>query len=171
MTPREAELTRQLEAALSALSGMEALRRENQLLRQKLDQITRRFFGVSSEQLPSNQLELVLALPEVEVEVRPGKIEPGPSLEKKTQRPVRKARVPEHLPVVEEVLEPDDVKAAPEQWRRIGEEVSEQLDYEPGRFFRRRLVRPRYVQRTEPDAAPVIAPLPERLLERSLPAP
>ena len=48
MTPREAELTRQLEAALSALSGMEALRRENQLLRQKLDQITRRFFGVSS---------------------------------------------------------------------------------------------------------------------------
>ena len=120
MTPREAELTRQLEVALSALSGMEALRRENQLLRQKLDQITRRFFGVSSEQLPSNQLELVLALPEVEVEVRPGKIEPGPSLEKKTQRSVRKARVPEHLPVVEEVLEPDDVKAAPEQWRRIG---------------------------------------------------
>ena len=39
MTPREAELTRQLEVALSALSGMEALRRENQLLRQKLDQI------------------------------------------------------------------------------------------------------------------------------------
>jgi hypothetical protein len=38
MTPREAELTRQLEVALSALSGMEALRRENQLLRQKLDQ-------------------------------------------------------------------------------------------------------------------------------------
>jgi len=104
MTPREAELTRQLEAALSALSGMEALRRENQLLRQKLDQITRRFFGVSSEQLPSNQLELVLALPEVEVEVRPGKIEPSPSAEKKTTRPVRKARVPEHLPVVEEVL-------------------------------------------------------------------
>jgi len=171
MTPREAELTRQLEVALSALSGMEALRRENQLLRQKLDQITRRFFGVSSEQLPSNQLELVLALPEVEVEVRPGKIEPGPSVEKKTPRPVRKARVPEHLPVVEEVLEPEGVKAAPEQWRRIGEEVSEQLDYEPGRFFRRRLVRPRYVQRAEPEAAPVIAPLPERLLERSLPAP
>ena len=33
MTPREAELTRQLEAALSALSGMEALRRENQCKR------------------------------------------------------------------------------------------------------------------------------------------
>ncbi len=119
MTPRKAELTRQFEAALSALSGMEALRRENQLLRQKLDQITRRFFGVSSEQLPSNQLKLVLALPEVEVDVRPGKIEPGPSAEKKTPRPVRKARVPEHLPVVEEVLESEGVKAAPEQWRRI----------------------------------------------------
>lgn len=130
MTPCEAELTRQLEVALSALSEMEAVRRENQLLPQKLDQITRRFFGVSCEQLPSNHLELVLALPEVEVEVRSGKIEPGPSLEKKTQRPVRKTRVPEHLPVVEEMLEPKGVQAAPEQWRRIGEEVREHLDYE-----------------------------------------
>jgi transposase len=73
--------------------------------------------------------------------------------------------------VVQGVLEPEGGQTVPEQWRRIGEEVSEQLDYEPGRFFRRRLVRPRYVQRAEPEAAPVIAPLPERLLERSLPAP
>ena len=47
MTPREAKLLRQLEVALSE---MEALQRENQLLRQKLNQLTRRFFGVSSEQ-------------------------------------------------------------------------------------------------------------------------
>jgi transposase len=79
-------------------------------------------------------------------------------------------RLPEHLPVVEEVIEPEPVKAQPEQWRCIGQEVSEQLDYEPGRFLRRRTIRKKYVHRTEVDAVPVIAPLPERLLDRSLPA-
>jgi transposase len=37
--------------------------------------------------------------------------------------------------------------------------------------LRRRTIRKKYVHRTELDAVPVIAPLPERLLERSLPAP
>jgi hypothetical protein len=43
------------------------------------------------------------------------------------------------LPVVEQVIDPEEVKEAPEQWRCIGSEVSEQLDYEPARFLRRRL--------------------------------
>jgi transposase len=81
------------------------------------------------------------------------------------------ARLPENLPVVEEVLDPEPVKAQPEQWRCIGQEISEQLDYEPGRFLRRRVVRRKYVHQTNPDRAPLIAPLPERLLDRSLPAP
>jgi transposase len=63
------------------------------------------------------------------------------------------------------------VKQQPEQWRCIGQEISEQLDYEPSRFLRRRIIRRKYVRRTEVDAVPVIAPLPERLLDRSLPAP
>lgn len=58
MTPREAELTRQLEAAVSAL---EATRRENELLLRKIDLLVRRVFGSSSEQLPANQLELLFA--------------------------------------------------------------------------------------------------------------
>jgi transposase len=63
------------------------------------------------------------------------------------------------------------VKAAPEDWRKIGEEVSERLDYEPARFVRRRTVRPKYVQRGLLDVVPIIAPLPDSLLERSLVAP
>jgi transposase len=83
----------------------------------------------------------------------------------------RVARLPENLPVVEEVIDPEPVKAQPEAWRCIGQEVSEQLDYEPGRFLKRRVVRRKYVHRTQLDSAPVIALLPERLLDRSLPAP
>lgn len=69
------------------------------------------------------------------------------------------------------MIEPEPVKAAPQLWRRIGEEVSERLDYEPARFLRRRTVRPKYVRRGDLDAAPVIAKLPDCLLERSMVAP
>lgn len=74
-------------------------------------------------------------------------------------------RVPEHLPVVETVIEPDAVKACPEAWRRIGEEVSVQLDYEPGRFLQLRTVRPKYVRHADRSAPPVIAELPPKLIE------
>ena len=83
----------------------------------------------------------------------------------------RGPRLPEHLPVIEEVIVPDQVKLAPQQWRRISEEVSERRDYEPARFLRRRTVRPKYVQRGVLDAVPIVAPLPDSLLERSLVAP
>ena len=85
-------------------------------------------------------------------------------------RKQREARVPEHLPAVDEVIEPEEVSAAPEAWRRIGEEVTEQLDYEPARFLRRRVIRPKYVKRDEPHKAPIIAPL-NTLQERSIAAP
>ena len=51
------------------------------------------------------------------------------------------------------------------QWQR---QLSERLDYEPARFLRRRTVRPKYVQRGVIDAVPVVAPLPDSLLEHSI---
>ena len=165
MTPREADLTRQLEAALAAVATLQA---ENVLLRQKVDLLVKRVFGSTSERLPPGQLELLLALPETPVVLMP---EPVPVPAPPRPRKERTPRLPENLPVVEEVLEPAAVEAAPAEWRRIGEEVSEQLDYEPGRFLRRRLIRPKYVRKADRDAAPIIAPLPARLQDRSLPAP
>lgn len=44
-----------------AVSALEATRRENELLRRKIDLLVRRVFGSSSEQLPANQLELLFA--------------------------------------------------------------------------------------------------------------
>ena len=166
MTPREADLTRQLEAALAAVATLQA---ENALLRQKVDRLVRRVFGSTSERLSPGQLELLLALPATTpVAVMP---EPVPAPAPVRARKERTPRLPENLPVVEEVSVPDLVQAAPTEWRRIGQEVSEQLDYEPGRFLRRRLVRPKYVRKDDRDAAPIIAPLPPRLQDRSLPAP
>jgi len=169
MTPREQQLTAQLEQCQQALA---AAQRENTLLRQKLDALARRLFGVSSEALNPAQLQLLLQMPELQPAENPpasGVVEkPRPAAVRKD----RKApRLPENLPVVEEVIDPEPVKAAPENWRCIGQEVSEQLDYEPGRFLRRRTIRRKYVHRTDANAAPVIAPLPECLQERGLAAP
>jgi len=167
MTPREAELTRQLEQCLQAL---EASRRENVLLRQKVDLLVKKVFGSSSEQLDRNQLELLMQLPASAPVVVPVAT-PAKARSRKCPVVVRPDRLPENLPVIEEVIDPAPVQAQPEAFRCVGQEVSEQLDYEPGRFLRRRVVRRKYVPKTTLDAAPVIAPLPERLLDRSLPAP
>ncbi len=161
------------------LDELNRLRQENELLRQKLDALARRLFGAKSEQLDKNQLLLLLqeaetpgpgvgkgSGPEAEQAEPP---RPGKASAAKPRE--RAPRLPEHLPVIEQIIDPEPVKAAPEQWRRIGEEVSERLDYEPARFMRLRTVRPKYVKRDELDAVPVIAPLPGSLLERSIVTP
>ncbi len=168
----------EVERLLEMLKRLEAenqrLRQENQLLREKVDFILRRMFGSSSEKLHPGQLELMLSLQEeaqalgkdgaslLEGEAVPSK--PRPKRESRE-------RVPAHLPVVEEVLEPKEVAADPGQWRRIGEERTELLDCEPARYIRRVLIRPKYVSRADKDAAPVIAPLPALPQERCIAAP
>jgi transposase len=167
-TPRETELSEQLDRVLVA---MEELRVENALLRQKLEAVIKRLFGARSEQLDPAQLLLLLqgfdegpkvAEPVAAEEPRRSTV-PSPPRE-------RRPRLPEHLPVVEEIIEPEPVQACPGAWRRIGEEVTEQLDYEPARFLRRRIVRPTYVRRDHPFAAPITAPL-HTLQDRCLAAP
>ncbi|HTI98977.1 MAG TPA: IS66 family transposase [Dongiaceae bacterium] len=168
MTPRESQLQAELQACQAALA---AAQRENVLLRQKLDALARRLFGVSSEALNPAQLQLLLQLPELAAQPDAPAPAPVAVAKRPSLRQPRAPRLPEHLPVVEEVIEPELVRQQPDQWRCIGQEVSEQLDFEPARFLRRRTIRKKYVHRTEVDAVPVIAPLPERLLDRSLPAP
>jgi transposase len=170
LTARETELLNELKVRDQRLSELE---KENALLRQKIDALARRIFGVKSEKL--NPAQLMLLLQEIE---QPGKSpepvaaeEPRRSKVPSPPRERRRQRLPEDLPVIEEVIVPEPVKAAPQQWRRIGEEVSEKLDYEPARFLRRRTVRPKYVERGVLDAVPVIAPLPDSLLERGRVAP
>jgi transposase len=168
MTPREAQLEKQLAECQSAL--VVALR-ENQLLRQKVDLLVRRVFGASSEKLDSAQLELLQLSAEAAAASEP----PAAGSQEVTRTPrtrrPKAPRLPDNLPVVEEIIDPEPVKAQPENWRQIGQEVTEQLDYEPGRFLKRRTVRRTFVHRTEPDRAPVTAALPACLQERGLAAP
>lgn len=156
------------------LERLAALEKENALLRQKIDLLIRKLFGATSEKLDPAQLLLLLQGGD-----EPGKAPepvgaeaPRRSMDRLPPRSNRRQpQLPEHLPIIEEVIVPEPVKAAPQDWRRIGEEVSERLGYEPARFLRRRPVRPKYVQRGVLDAVPIVASLPDSLLERSIVTP
>ena len=124
MTQREIELLKQgrqeAEERL-ALSNqqlqatreeLERARQEIKLLREKIDTLVRRLFGAKSEKLDPEQLLLLLQgmespgkAPEpVAAEVPRRSTVPSPPRE-------RAPRLPEHLPVIEEVIVPEAVQA------------------------------------------------------------
>ena len=143
------------------------------VLEQTIDALCRRVFGKSSEQLGPAQLEL-FEPPKKAPAADPA--DPGPAAEDpghrdKHRKQARVPRIPDHLPVVDQVLDPPEVVANPDQWRRIGEEVREQLDYKRAEFRRIRLVRGKYIRKGDPLAKPIVAPLPPSLLERCIATP
>jgi len=167
---REAALMQQIAARDARIAE---LAKEKQLLLERIDHLLRKIYGPKSEKADIHQLQLLMQElhspgPALGKESSPEASEIEPPRRKKISRRKAGPRLPEHLPVVEEVLVPEMVQAAPEAWRRIGEEVSERLDFEPARFFKHRIVRPKYVRRREQDAVPVIAKLPPCILEGSI---
>lgn len=145
------------------------------VLRQTIDALTRRIFGVSSEKLDPAQLELMLGAVEAKTPAAADPADPGPAAEirdhKKRQQKTRAPRIPDHLPVQREEVIPPEVQLEPTAFRRIGEEVREQLGFKPAEFFRVQLVRPKFVRIGNPVAKPVIAPLPPSLQERCIATP
>jgi transposase len=145
------------------------------VLRQTIDALTRRIFGVSSEKLDPAQLELMLGAVEAKKPDAADPADPGPAAEikdhKKRQQQTRAPRIPDHLPVQREEVIPPEVQLEPGAFRRIGEEVREQLGFKPAEFYRVQLVRPKYVRIDNPVAKPVIAPLPPSLQERCIATP
>jgi len=140
-------------------------------LTEKVNLLVARIFGAKSEKLDPSQLFLGLEDARGEPEASPAEATAEEAVNISQPRKSRRPRLPEHLPVEERVLIPPEVQEAPEAWRQIGEEISEQLDYEPGRFLRKRTVRPTYVNRDRPEEAPITAELPERLIAKGMYAP
>ena len=112
----------------------------------------RRFFGQTRERFISkDQLSLPFEQTEQEKEktqqLVEQKTEEAQQQEKK-KNPNHKGRLilPDHLPVVEEVIEPDQDTT---QMVRIGEEVTQVLDMKPGRLFIRKTIRPKYIDKSD----------------------
>lgn len=144
-----------------------ALRAENKLLREKVKYLLKKMFGAKSEKLSDDQLMLMLGMQEASIptddEPDPDN-DPRPSNRKRGNRE-SKPRLPADLPTEDIVIEPEEVKQNPSGYRKIGEEITEELDVTPTQYFRRRIIRPKYVSRTDKTQAPVIAELPTRIIE------
>jgi transposase len=145
------------------------------VLKQTIDALCRRIFGATSEKIDPAQLELMLGgdlAKKADAAVPAGL---GPAAEipthKKAPKMTRAPRIPEHLPVVREELDPPEVLLNPAAFRRIGEEVREQLGFKPAEFYRVQLVRGKYVRKDDPAAKPFINPLPPCLQERCIATP
>lgn len=67
------------------------------------------------------------------------------------------------VPVKETVvIEPEEVKAQPEAFERIGEERTFEIDIVPPQIFKREIVRPKYRSKTDRSRPPLLAPAPAR---------
>ncbi len=142
---------------------------ENRYLKLKLQAALKQLFGSRSEKLTPDQLLLAFGAdsvvpesPEAEAEVD----EVCVPRKKRKHRPLSE-RIPEDLPVEEVIIEPEEVQADPEAFKRIGEEVTEELDVVPTKFFKRRIVRPKYVRKADRSLPPVVALAPKRIIDNS----
>jgi len=121
---------------------------EYEYLKQQLADLKRMIFGSKSERfVASDDSQLSLFDRKEEQVPGPEKIEVSyqktkPNKEKKS--PIRVA-LPAHLPRVEEIIEPDDID---ENDRKIGEEITEILEYNPSRVYVRKIIRPKYEKQT-----------------------
>ena len=81
--------------------------------------------------------------------------------ERVKRKPVRRP-LPEDLPRVEEHLYPEEVSEGKDAWTELEPEITEVLEYEPGKCYVRRIVRHKYVlkdkasQESQKESSPIV---------------
>ena len=144
------------------------LHQENRLLRQKLDQYIRHYFGGQrNEGLNRQQQELLLQGLANIVMLPPPEPKPIAGSRTGTPHPVRRMLAEDKLETQEIVIEPVEVLAQPEGWTKLSEERTSQLDWVAPKIIKRVFIRPRYVK-AERFA---IAPLPPQPIAQGMVGP
>jgi len=172
----------QQEQLLSQAESIKQLtNRVNELLSQ-VAWLNRQLFGRRSEKLAhldpnqSSLFDEVFApqqrVEEIEVARQAAVAEIAVSdAERKKER--RQRKLLENLPVVEEVIEPEGVDLL--KYKRIGEERTRTLEFEPGRLYVKEIVRPKYGLKDntaipeDGNRSVLIAPLPLLPIYKGLP--
>lgn len=157
----------------AAREGLVVKALELEKLKLELARLRRMQFGRRSEKIAGAIAQLELALEELETEAaaETASAPPADPAEPATpKKPRTRRKLPEHLPRRDQVHEPG--AACPEcggSLRKVGEDVTEILDYIPGRFEVIRHIRPACSCRT--CESMVQAPMPSLPIERGLPGP
>jgi transposase len=126
-------------------------------------------FGASSETI--EQLQLALEASEIAVTKMTAKLQPADEEPDEEKNTPKRRPIPDHIPRVEVELTTDDADCAHcgGALRRLGEDVTEELKYVPGRFVAPRIVRPRVT--CSGCESFTQAPRPSRPIERGQPGP
>ena len=159
-----------MNAAEKQLSYDELLA-ENIQLKQELADIKRLIFGQKRERFIPGQLDHQLSFglglePSAEHEESTEQI--TYKRKKKTTKytPHSRQELPAHLPRREIIIEPEE---STEGLSKIGEEITEELDYEPGTLFVNRYIRPKYAKGKSEGV--IIGDLPSRPIDKGIPGP
>ena len=147
---------------------------KNQALTLELAHLRRIRFGAKSEALGGEQqalfqeaLDSDLAAIEAEIDTAQAELQPqAPKRPRAGRQPL-----PDHLPRIEHRHEPESCTCGQcgQTLVKIGEDVSEQLDVEPARFFVHRHIRPQYACRTCETVS--AAPIPAAVIDGGMSAP
>ena len=163
--PEDSAKLRQVRALLAA--EVKALTLKVEQLQHQLHGANRHRFGSTSESM--DQLQLFVENDEIaEAAKEVGETTPAEPVEPKGQ-PTRKP-LPDHLDRIEQVLSAgEDCFECGGDLSKLGEDVTEELEYIPGRFVVNQIIRPRMTcRRCEAISQ---APLPSRPIERGRPGP
>ncbi len=132
-------------------------------LQHQVEWYKRQLFGKKSERFTPNnqQTELALDIESVEIPLTTEHVEYERKKPSKKTEGHGRGEMPTHLPIVDVTIEPDeDVEGC----RKIGEEISWEIDFKPGTMFVRRYIRPKYARKDENDI--VVGKLPARPVEK-----
>lgn len=171
---REARAAQAAELA-AAKAGLVSKTLEIEKLKVQLARLRRQQFGRSSEKIDRIIEQLELMLDELETEAAVGPVADPPATDGDERAAVRRRSpgrrpLPEHLPRREIVHTPDcTCPACGGAMRKVGEDISEVLDYIPGRFEVIRHVRPAFSCRV--CESMVQRPMPSLPVERGRPSP
>ncbi|WP_342751076.1 IS66 family transposase [Termitidicoccus mucosus] len=132
-------------------------------LKRQLEWLRRRVFGAGRSETFERQ-QLLLQLGELGARLAERAHRQQVSYERKVpEKKAAAADIYARLPVKETVtIEPEEVKAQPEQWERIGEEKTFEVEITPPRMWKREIIRPKYRSRDDREQPPVVAPAPPR---------
>lgn len=141
------------------------LEQDNLYLKHELEQLKRMIFGSKSERFIGQDKDQLSLFELKQEEVGPQKetitYQRKKESEKKKGHP--RPKISANIPRKEETIEPEGLT---DDMRKIGEEVTEVLEYEPGQMHVRKIIRPKYVTKNEDDGV-IIADLPSLPLPRS----
>ena len=153
-----------------------------QLTLLELERLRRQLFGKKSERVADEQLVLKFmqvaeAVKAMEETLTPEERAPIPNSVRKNDKekkrtPHGRQRLPEHLPMERiELPAPVEVAENPEDYKKVGEDVSETLERRPATLVRVQIVRPKFAKKADEDAGIIAAALPTKPIEKGLAGP